>query len=139
MRQDLVAFFTTQQGTPRSWSFTEDDLLHELPAYELEVRDRVFTQGLTSENIALRMEEIHLFWQDVKEKLPKWYALYCIVAIIAPSSASVERVFSILKNVFTKSNTHAYCDVIRLAVMLQYNSKQLNQDPDGAGQDAGLI
>ena len=53
--------------------------------------------------------------------LPFWAQLLRIVLLLAPSSAAVERVFSIMRRTFGKDQDKALGDMIRTSLMLQYN------------------
>ena len=56
--------------------------------------------------------------------LPHWSAAAAAkVAIIQPSSAAAERVFSILNHSFSDTLTGALQDMVAASVMLQYNNR----------------
>ena len=53
--------------------------------------------------------------------LPNWSSICKSVLLVQPSSATAERVFSILTNSFTDRQEHSLKDYIETSVMLQYN------------------
>ena len=61
------------------------------------------------------------WWRLKKKDLPFWAQLLRIVLLLAPSSAAVERVFSIMRRTFGKDQDKALGDMIRTSLMLQYN------------------
>jgi hypothetical protein len=62
------------------------------------------------------------FWNQHAIKLPHWYQASRDIALITPSSATSERVFSLLSQGFDSSQTRALQDYKSTAVMLRYNS-----------------
>lgn len=78
----------------------------------------------------------------VRTKLPTWHALVLVVALLQPSSAFMERVFSILRSCFDDRQEHVYSDRICAAALLKYNrgrhreSKGLREEKD-ATEDGG--
>jgi hAT family C-terminal dimerisation region len=68
------------------------------------------------------MEKCLVFWKMFRLELPNLSALARLCMTLTPSSASVERVFSILKSSFTVNQmTFALEDYTAASVMLQYN------------------
>jgi hypothetical protein len=61
------------------------------------------------------------FWKRSSLKIPNWYKASREVALIVPSSAAVERVFSLLTQVFDSSQNSALSDYKAAGVMLRYN------------------
>ena len=58
--------------------------------------------------------------------LPRAWALAArVVFAISPNSASCERVFSLLKNLFGDEQMSALADYIQAALMLNYNGRQV--------------
>ncbi len=65
-----------------------------------------------------------LLWWKVQERLlPKWSWFVKKMLLIQPSSASVERVFSIVNRIYSKDRYSSLNDMIELSVMLAYNKK----------------
>ena len=71
----------------------------------------------------MRSVEIRKFWLQYQGSLPTWFQLYCVVAIISPSSACIERLFSFLRRVFGEMQEHAKQDGVELASIMQYNER----------------
>lgn len=61
------------------------------------------------------------FWHDNRKKLPTWYGVAKDVALIQPSSAFMERVFSILRACTDERQESCYSDRIAASAMLKYN------------------
>ena len=61
--------------------------------------------------------EVLKWWEKQEEKLPHWAPTCQQILLRQPSSAAVERVFSLLLQQPAESS------IIRLALMLQYNKK----------------
>jgi len=63
------------------------------------------------------------FWNDLKSTLPLWYDFVTLCMLLIPSSASVERVFSLLKLVLKDQQGRSYNEVIELACQLIFNKR----------------
>ena len=62
------------------------------------------------------------FWHDNRLKLPFWYNVAKDIALIQPSSAFMERVFSILRACLDERQETCYSDRIRASALLfEYN------------------
>ena len=61
------------------------------------------------------------WWESHHEDLPHWAAAVLEVALVQPSLASVERVFSILKSSFGPQQDSSLQDYVQSSLMLQYN------------------
>jgi hypothetical protein len=57
-------------------------------------------------------------------KIPTWYRVACEFAIIRPSSATVERIFSLYESAFSNLQQNALQDYRETAIMLQFNEYQ---------------
>jgi hypothetical protein len=73
--------------------------------------------------LATRGEEARAFWVQHKVELPNWFHWARIAFTVVPTSASVERLFSVLKRVFGDLSEHAYEDLVELSCLLKYNSR----------------
>lgn len=106
----------------RRFRFLDDDaiiqgLTAELPRY-LAVAD----------GADLQTEEEKLQWWSRNEaNLPNWSSMVKKVLLVQPSSASAERVFSIMKNFFTNQQDAALEQTVEASVMLCYNQNQRNK------------
>ena len=89
-----------------------DNLKSELPHYLAAVED-----------INIDIDPL-MWWKDKENNLPFWAAPCRKVLLVQPSSAAVERVFSLLKGSFSCKQTSALEDYsIECSLMLQYNSR----------------
>ena len=61
------------------------------------------------------------FWKDHQDTLPAWAAAARQVLLVHPSSAALERVFSLLGNSFGERQQSSFQDYIEASLMLQYN------------------
>ena len=68
--------------------------------------------------------DISEWWRQRKIDLPNWSALAFKVALFQPSSAGVERIFSMLDHLFTDEQTAALADYRTAAIMVRYNDLQ---------------
>ena len=94
-------------------------------------------QGLTAElprylaladGADLQTEEEKLQWWSRNEaNLPNWSSVVKKVLLVQPSSASAERVFSIMNNFFTNQQDAALEQTVEASVMLCYNQNQRNK------------
>ena len=56
---------------------------------------------------------------------PAWALAARIVFAISPNSASCERVFALLKNLFGEQQMSALADYVQAALMLNYNGRRV--------------
>lgn len=61
------------------------------------------------------------WWSDHSNGLPKWSAAAKKILLVQPSSASAERVFSLLKGAFNRQQDAALEETVEASVMLRYN------------------
>ena len=69
-----------------------------------------------------------------RKKLGAWWKACQVIALLQPSSAASERVFSLLKNYFGDQQYRSYADIIFLSLALSFNKRdygQFNFDLDG--------
>lgn len=69
-----------------------------------------------------------LSWWRRQQNLPNWKLAVQKILHITPSSASVERVFSLLKASTTSQQENLLEDQLQLALMLQYNRGRLSHE-----------
>ena len=69
--------------------------------------------------------DILTFWKNRARSLPHWSTAASKVAVVQPSSAAAERVFSILKRSFSDTQYGSLQDLIETSVMLQYNDRDV--------------
>ena len=63
------------------------------------------------------------WWKRHDGEIPSWAKVCKLILLIQPSSAAVERAFSVLENSFSKRQEHSLEDYVSLSIMLQYNRK----------------
>ena len=86
-----------------------EELKSELPKYMARAKD------IDKEVCPLN------WWKQNQDDLPVWSREAKKVFLLQPSSASVERVFSLLKSSFGDKQETALQDYIEVSLMLQYN------------------
>ena len=63
------------------------------------------------------------WWRDNGTAFPAWALAVRIVFAISPNSASCERVFALLKNLFGETQMRSLADYVQVALMLNYNGR----------------
>ena len=102
----------------KQFSFITDaevvQLVEELPNYLA-----------TADGAAIETEEdkVH-WWATHAAALPNWSAAVKKILLVQPSSASAERVFSLLQNAFSKQQEAALEETVETSVMLRYNDNK---------------
>ena len=92
----------------------------ELPAYLVALQYARQASGLSAPE---RSAAVSAWWAAHAADLPAWAELARLVFLASPSSAAVERVFSILRNTFDAGQKHALEDYVETSLMLQYNNR----------------
>jgi hAT family C-terminal dimerisation region len=92
-------------------------ILKDWPTYRGKIDEEKMKQDLDE-------KEILSFWERNSLALPGMYSAAQLLILGQPSSASVERVFSILQSSFAKNQHNALADLVSVVVMLKYNDKQ---------------
>ena len=70
-----------------------------------------------------RSAAVSVWWAKYAKDLPAWAELARLVFLASPSSAAVERVFSILRNTFDAGQKLALEDYVETSLLLQYNNR----------------
>ena len=65
------------------------------------------------------------WWRTNGKAFPAWALAARVVFAISPSSASCERVFALLKNLFGDEQMSALADYLQAALMLNYNQRNV--------------
>jgi hypothetical protein len=73
-------------------------------------------------------ESIRTFWGKWRSELPAWSAAAGLAALLQPSSAGVERVFSVLRQRLSSAQNASLQDAVELSVMQGYNSNLKEED-----------
>ena len=63
------------------------------------------------------------WWRDNGTAFPAWAVAARIIFAISPNSASCERIFALLKNLFGEEQMNALADYVMAALMLNYNGR----------------
>ena len=92
-------------------NITVDNLKSELPYYMA-----------AAGGVATTIDVLE-WWKGHERELPHWSAAFKLIALVQPSSAACDRVFSLLSSSFSAQQESALEDYIQLSVMLQYNHR----------------
>ena len=65
-----------------------------------------------------------VWWHSHREKLPHWHAAATKLFLHMPSSASVERVFSVLKNIIGDQQSNGLKDLVEGTMLINFNQRQ---------------
>ena len=68
------------------------------------------------------------WWKSSETTLPVWAAAAKKVLVVQPSSAAVERVFSILNTSFGNHQQNSLQDYLETSTMLRYNSHDIDDN-----------
>ena len=108
--------------------FIKKDLVNgmvtELAEYQL-VCDEASTW--TTLTYTERLQKIEDYWAVKRTKLAAWTEFAHTCMLLQPSSACVERAFSILKYIFTDQQSTSLGDLIETTLMLRYNRKETRE------------
>lgn len=94
--------------------FDSDTISHlkeELPEYLTKATD-----------VSSEMDTLE-WWRRNEGNLPHWTSAFRKLLLVQPSSAAVERVFSLLRNTFSDHQGSALQDYLQASLMLQYNKE----------------
>ena len=109
---------------------------HQLLNEEIDLLQRSFpfvtaeiVQGLVAEKADYHVNASNVdagcdlweFWVDHKEDLPRWHGVAKKIALIQPSSAFMERAFSILRACMDERQASSFSDRVAAAALLKYN------------------
>jgi hypothetical protein len=99
-----------------------NSLKAELPEYIRRVQD---LRGHESDALTVeeKSKEISAWWAKHASELPVWAELARDIFLLSPSSAAIERLFSILRYTFGDDQKTAKEDYVETACMLQFNSR----------------
>ena len=86
---------------------------------------RVSNSLAIADGAAIETEEGKVqWWATHAAALPNWSAAVKKILLVQPSSASAERVFSLLQNAFSKQQEAALEETVETSVMLRYNDNK---------------
>ena len=99
---------------------------HNLPNYDTIIANlarEVPDYLAAADGVVMANEEEKLaWWAAHSDTLPHWAGVVKKLLVIQPSSASAERVFSLLKNAFNDQQDNALEDYLEASVMIRYNN-----------------
>ena len=98
------------------------DLKQQLPHYLAAARNAT---PIDKASITDYSDGILEWWRHNGGSFKAWAVAARIVFAIAPNSASCERVFALLKNLFGDQQLNALADYVQSALMLNYNDRQV--------------
>ena len=93
----------------------------ELPNYLSAVAGATFDHG----DVAAFTEAMLLWWKNHKAELKAWSAAARIMFALTPNSAACERVFSLMKDMFTDAQLSCLGGMLQGSLMLRYNKRQM--------------
>jgi hypothetical protein len=102
----------TINSLPACFNDLKQGMIAELPTY------RRMTEQMTATSL-----NCMIWFKERKDELPYFYRAILICALAQPSSAAVERVFSLLKNAQSQNQSQMLEDYLECVVMLRYNSE----------------
>ncbi len=86
----------------------------------IKLQEELPTYLAAAEDVAGDIDTTN-WWKNHSNDLPQWSSIFKLIILIQPSSASAERVFSILQSSFQSQQESSLEDYIELSVMMQYN------------------
>ena len=93
-------------------------MINELAAYQIQSNWCLWSDMKDKEVL----ENIIEFWSE-RNSLPAWREFAHLCYLQQPTSASVERAFSMLKYIYTDQQSVLMVDLIKTTSMLRYNKK----------------
>ena len=113
----------TSNSPSQDYTHSDD---HNLPNYDTIIANlaRELPDYLAAaDGVVMADEEEKLaWWAAHRDTLPHWAGVVKKLLVIQPSSASAERVFSLLKNAFNDQQDNALEDYLEVSVMIRYSS-----------------
>ena len=97
-------------------------LKSELPLYLAAAQS---APAFDKSDVSNYSEKILDWWRTNGGSFPKWALAARIVFALSPNSASCERVFSLVKQMFGEQQMSALADYLRAALMLKFNNRQV--------------
>ena len=97
-----------------------DDLKQQLPQYLVAA---AAAPAFDKSSVEDYCEAILQWWRTNGKSFPAWALAARITLAISPNSASCERVFALLKNLFGEEQFSAIKDYMQAALKLNYNQR----------------
>ena len=98
--------------------------LHYLPSKLLDsfLKAELATYLSKAEDVNASVDLLD-WWKNAQIDLPTWSSAAMKVLLVQPSSASAERVFSLLNSSFNEQQLNSLEDYVESSIMLQYNKE----------------
>ena len=93
-------------------------MINKLAAYQIQSNGCLWSDMKDKEVL----ENVIEFWSE-RNSLPAWREFAHLCYLLQPTSASVERAFSMLKYIYTDQQSVSMVDLIKTTLMLRYNKK----------------
>ena len=93
-------------------------MINELAAYQIQSNGYLWSDMKDKEVL----ENIIEFWSE-RNSLPACREFANLCYLLQPTSASVERAFSMLKYIYTDQQSVSMVDLIKTTLKLRYNKK----------------
>ena len=98
------------------------DLKRELPLYLTAASN---APALDKSDVTTYTDSLLKWWRVNGTSFPAWAKAARIAFALSPNSASCERVFALLKEMFGEDQLSALADQLRAALMLAYNKRRV--------------
>lgn len=127
--QHLVPHMVDEMmGTLESFSehVSATQLKAELPAYLVAAAQvNVFDRG----DVSTFTTKVLQFWKSCSNNsMSEWRKAARILFSMSPNSASCERVFSMLNNMYGSKQTATLSDHVQSSIMLRFNKRSVHDD-----------
>ena len=99
-----------------------DQLKQEAPLYRAAAGS---AGAFDKSSVADYTDAMLTWWRTNGGSFPAWALAARIVFASSPNSASCERVFALLKNLFGEQQMSALADYVQAALMLNYNQRRV--------------
>ena len=99
-----------------------DQLKQEAPLYRAASRS---AGAFDKSSVADYTEAMLTWWRTNGGSFPAWALAARIVFASSPNSASCERVFALLRNLFGELQMKSLADYVQAALMLNYNQRSV--------------
>lgn len=94
----------------------------ELPQYIVAIQDAPI---IMRDDIGAYTEKVLKWWRDHGTKFPSWSLAARIIFALSPNSAGCERVFSMLKFMFSDDQESLRSDALEVGLKLRYNKRNV--------------
>ena len=121
-----AASYRRPMAAPNPTSFRSLDMLDQLkqeaPLYQAAAGS---AGTFDKSSMADYTDAILTWWRTNGSSFPAWALAARIVFASSPNSASCERVFALLRNLFGEQQMRSLADYVQAALMLNYNQRNV--------------